>query len=496
MQAAARHERLWWWAAVSTIAFAGLVLRVIAARGGMWTDEAWSMIYAAEARDPLGVFLRINHDNNHHLNSLWLQAIGIAAPPLLARAPAIAASSLSIVAAGVLAGQRSRAAGIVAALLFAFTPCLVVFGSEARGYAMMVLAALLMLLVVSNSVDRREMPGARWYAAALALFGMLSHMTMAAPVAVMAAWVYLEVRDSDGPQEAVTTTLRLMGPALAVTVGVLLFVLTAAALSPTGMRLGGYTPFSERGYTSALDDLALWTAGLSTPVPWLAPFLIGGVALFVAVRRPDWLGSRARLYALLIVAIPLGAAIIRPGNTEFARYYLTSTIGLLLLLSEWVGRGLADRPQVRAGAALLLATLIGVGCYRDTVALAVDRGNPAKSIADLEVLAPSGARLAFAQQRLEAVARVAAAEHHYSLRVADGCAPAGFLLAAQSRWAAAPASVQRCGVQMVAIDSSVTIPLTGDSWVLYRARNLQSFGAADSGPAPGVRNRRLSSERA
>ena len=48
------------------------------------------MIYAAQAADSIRrVFLRINHDNNHHLYSLWLQAIGPGAPPMLARAPAI-----------------------------------------------------------------------------------------------------------------------------------------------------------------------------------------------------------------------------------------------------------------------------------------------------------------------------------------------------------------------------------------------------------------------
>src|SRR6185503_6530431 len=133
----------WWWAAVGAIAMAGLALRIVAARGGLWTDEAWSVVYAAQARDAAGVFLRINHDNNHHLYSLWLQAIGPAAAPLLARAPAILAGTLGIVVAALFAGRRSQAAGIVAALLFALSPALVVFGSEARGYAMMVLAALL-----------------------------------------------------------------------------------------------------------------------------------------------------------------------------------------------------------------------------------------------------------------------------------------------------------------------------------------------------------------
>lgn len=469
---ATRRERLWWWASVCAIALAGLALRVVAAQGGLWTDEAWSVIYAAQARNPAGVFLRINHDNNHHLYSLWLQAIGPAASPLLARAPAIVAGSLCTVVAAIFAERRSRVAGIVAALLFAFTPTLVVFGSEARGYAMMLLAALLMLLVVGDAVDGRPASGARWWLATLALFGMLSHMTMAAPVAIASLWVYLEWREKDGPHKALPGTLRLMGPSLAATAGVVIFVFTAAAMSSTGMRLGGYEPFSGRHYAVALDDLALWSVGLAAPWPWLVPLLLGAVALIMALRRPEWLGSRARLYALLIIAVPLGLAVIRAGNTSFARYYLASAIGLLLLVSEWIGRGLSSRTQVRAAAAVLIVALLAVGGYRDSQLVALDRGRPARPVADMAALAPSGANVAFAEPRLKGVVAVAAERTGYAARFAGGCTRAEFLLAAQSRWTRAPATVKRCGVAMDAIDSSVTIPLTGDSWVLYRAQEL------------------------
>src|SRR4051794_28638710 len=121
MIAQGREQRLWWWA-IGAIALAGFALRVAAAQGALWTDEAWSVIYAAEARDAAGVFLRINHDNNHHLYSLWLQAIGIDASPLVARLPAIVAGTLAIPIAGLLIARRSRTGGIVAALLFALSP--------------------------------------------------------------------------------------------------------------------------------------------------------------------------------------------------------------------------------------------------------------------------------------------------------------------------------------------------------------------------------------
>src|ERR1041385_197251 len=105
---AENRQQLWWWGAVIAIALAGLALRLVAAHGALWTDEAWSVIYAAQARDPIGVFLRINHDNNHHLYSLWLQAIGPRASPLLARAPAIIAGSLAITVAALLVARRCR----------------------------------------------------------------------------------------------------------------------------------------------------------------------------------------------------------------------------------------------------------------------------------------------------------------------------------------------------------------------------------------------------
>ena len=491
MERTQRRER-WWWAAVGVIAFGGLALRIVAAQGGLWTDEAWSVIYAVQARDAAGVFLRINHDNNHHLYSLWLQAIGPAASPLLARAPAILAGSLSIVVAALLAGRRSRVAGIVAALLFAVAPMFVDFGSEARGYAMMLLAALLTLLLVSDAVEGQPARLAPLWLAALALFGMVSHMTMAAPVALASLWFYLERRAQSGPEKALPDTLRLMGLALATTAAFVVFVFAAGAMSPTGFRLGGYAPFALTHYTAALDDLALWSAGFATPWPLLVPLAVACIALLIAFRRPDWLGPRARLYALLVIAVPLAAGLVRAGNTEFARYYLTSAVGLLLLISDWIARGLKDRPAVRAAAALLLVTAVGVGLYRDSVLVGIDRGSPARPIADMAALAPSGARIAFAEPRLKGVVAVAAERSGYRARFAGGCTAAEFLLAAQSRWEPTPATVVRCGVPMHAIDSSVTVPLTGDSWVLYRARSLQSVRAADSGPPPGAEKSRLS----
>jgi hypothetical protein len=150
------------WPVIALLTLVGLALRMAAARGGMWTDEAWSVVFAAQARDPLGIFLRINHDNNHHLNSLWLQAIGMHASSMLARAPAILAGTLTIPAAALLFARRSSAGAIAAAALFAISPIMVTYGSEARGYASMILATIIMIWLVTNSVEGHAKSSTQW----------------------------------------------------------------------------------------------------------------------------------------------------------------------------------------------------------------------------------------------------------------------------------------------------------------------------------------------
>ena len=59
---------------------------------------------------------------------------------------------------------------------------------------MMLLAALIMLLLVDDAVEGQPVRHSSWWLAALALVGMLSHMTMAAPVGISALWFYLERR--------------------------------------------------------------------------------------------------------------------------------------------------------------------------------------------------------------------------------------------------------------------------------------------------------------
>ncbi len=480
MDARSSWDRFACWPAVAVLTLAGLILRIAAAaRGGLWTDEAWSMVYAEQARNPLGVFLRINHDNNHHLNSLWMQAVGIHAAPLVVRAPAILAGTLTIPVAAMLFTRRSTIGAIAAAALFALSPMMVTYGSEARGYASMVLAALVLLRLVTDSLDGHSSRALPLLSALIAMLGMLSNLTMLAPVALLTLWVYLEERSSLGGVNAIRATIELMGPALMACVAVLLLVLGAAMASPTGLQVGGYTPFSLQGYATALANLTGWTAGLTFSAHWLAIVALAGVGIAVFVRAPFAIGRRARLYGLFIIGVPLLILVERTGNAQFARYYLCSAIGLLLLGAEWIAQSVKAGRMQQALCAISCGLFLVTAAWRDGELIDLGRGQPDRAIRLMAGEAPHGARVGIDTYQLTAPMIVAAREAGYPVSLAGRCAPAEFMIVAREADSAPMAT--RCGRPMRAIGWSDAPDLTGDKWVLYRAEPPSSGGALIAG---------------
>src|SRR5678815_3319816 len=58
--------------AMGVVVLVGAVLRIWAARGELWLDEIWSFRVVHLLSGPAGILTGLHHDNNHHLNSLYL----------------------------------------------------------------------------------------------------------------------------------------------------------------------------------------------------------------------------------------------------------------------------------------------------------------------------------------------------------------------------------------------------------------------------------------
>lgn len=453
------------WLAVAALTLLGLVLRLFAARGALWLDEAWSATFAEQAVTPLGVIWRINHDNNHILNTLWLQLLGPDASPLAQRALAIATGTAAIPLAAAFCTRRSAAAAMIAALAFALSPIMLTYGSEARGYAPMIAAFTGMLVLVDRWLERGGAAPAIGLAI-LALLGTLAQVMMIAPLLAITAWAGIVLWRRYGFGTAFSNTLRALGPALAAGALVLLVMLLAAHASPHGFAIGSYHPFSAAEWVTGIAGAVEWTLAIASPGGWLALFGLLAAGALLALRRRD---PRAPFYALLVLACPIAYALLHFGNLAIPRYYLPSMAALLLLAADALGNALIV-PHQRRWLAVAVIALFTIGAVRQDRALIVNRrGDPAAAIAAIRHAAPAGATLMLPDARLVPVIDWAARSARYPLRVVGtSCGAAPFLLLDSDHPTADPAALRLCCGTYRLVASRRVEGLSGTRWWLYR----------------------------
>lgn len=454
-------DRRTWWLLGAIVAL-GLGLRIAGAQGALWLDEAWSAKQAHDAGAPLGVFLNINHDNNHHLNSLWLLFVGFDAPPMLARALSIVTGTAAIPVAWAIGARRGAALGLITALLFAISPTLVTLGSEARGYAPMTLALLTALLLTDRWLAGEA---ARSPALALAIcffLGAFAQLTMFFAFCALAGWVFFALWKRSGFKVALLDGFRLFLPS-AIALGLVVAIILGAAAARTGFKFGRYDPYNTLELLHGVSELVQYSVGVPVVSIWwfaLIPALV--------VLAPSAGVSRIGFHRLAILAFPLALALLRAGNVAHPRYYLLVGIALLLLIAElvWLGWRAGGWKRWLAAAALAGIALASLACDVD---LAINRrGDPGAAIRAMQGRAPQGATLLLDRETGIATLEAAAASAHYPLRVqlAD-CTAARFFFADRFRGEDPPARIALCGAVYAPIAAARAHGMSGTHWTLY-----------------------------
>jgi hypothetical protein len=339
--------RAWPWVAALTAA--GAVVRAIPCANEFWLDEIWTYYGALGLDSALGVFTRIHHSNNHHLNTLFFYWLGDQREWAVYRMPALAAGTAAIPLAAALGARRGRLEAVLAAALVATSFALVHYASEARGYSLATAFALAALLALLRFLERGGAASAALFAGATCL-GILSQLVFVAFWCGALALSGLRLARRPGPARArIADALRLhLAPA------VLLALL--AAIDLRHLVVGGGPPLVAR-------ELAARTLGFSLglPVrPALAPvYALLALALFaLGLRR--LVRERDDLWILHLVAIALAPAAIlaalRPAVVE-PRYFVIGSALFLLLLARLAGHAL------RAGGLRRAAALAGLACF-------------------------------------------------------------------------------------------------------------------------------------
>ena len=374
-------------AAVTGATLLGCLLRAAASTGDLGLDEAWSLRLVAQVHGLGEVFWGISHDNNHVLNSAWLYLLGQDRPVCLYRLPAVAFGTLTVPALARLCWRRSPAAGVIAAVLGAVALPLVDFGSEARGYAGLVLATVLALDEGDRAVDaaitgdRERCRRASWRLGAAVGFGALCHLTMAFTAAVLglATLARLAAR-TRRPWPTLAAATHIFWPSAVLVLPALAAFLTGILVRGR-FTIGDAAPFSLDALLHGYGGMMLLVSGLSDEAPAILG-VVGALALLAVTARHRLVAPRSVVLGITALAVMPGAiAAARLPNVGYCRYFSLCGLVLLVEMAEALGTVWIMGPagRRRAGAAIL--AMAAGSLVLDSLAIRTGRGGFGETLA-------------------------------------------------------------------------------------------------------------------
>ena len=343
-------------AILAGLVLAAALLRASCLRTELWIDEIWSLNFARGAKSALGVFLDIHHDNSHPINTLWLYFVSGSRDWAVFRLLSFACGVLTVAALGVDPEDRPR--GLLTAALAALSVPLILYSTEARGYAPMALCAVVCRLLLAG-----PRPPSTRRAAAFALVATLGLFSQALFACVLAA-LFVEALAKFPRKEHGRTLLALFGPPA------LLFALYALnQLGRMQFGLGSSRSFSS----AAIGALAQWAGA-----PSAGPLSLFGAAVLAALCVVELARLRRerplefRFYATLFAAAvaPVAAVAFRS-----ERYFFACAPFALILAAGSLARLLRGGRAARAAGAALIGLFALGGAVQVRALATAGRGH-------------------------------------------------------------------------------------------------------------------------
>jgi len=353
--------------AASLLFVGGFVLLALAMRDDFQIDEVYCLSLAQQMHQA-GDVLSIRDYANHPLSTLFMFLIGNTEHWILYRLLSIFSAVGTLIAMGWLGFRSGVARGLIALGLTAFSFPLVIYASEARGYAPAVFFAIL-AYVPSDHLRRTFSIGPPVLFAVFCALGFLSHFIFVYVYLGLWAWTAGELLEEEKPwrSAAIRRAALIHAVPTAVMFAVYLCMLRGA------MVAGGPIYPAWMVVTSSLSlGIGVWTMGpwgLGTAAITLTVLAIGVIRLRRA-GSPDWLFQ----IVVLLVAPFLVFIINRPVYLYF-RYYLVCYPFFFLLLADVVAAACRRGGATRLAAAAVLAVYVGGSASALSELLRVKRAN-------------------------------------------------------------------------------------------------------------------------
>jgi hypothetical protein len=339
----------------------GLGLRAFFMNQPMRMDESYTFLYYLNrGADPFHYTI----PNNHVLHTLlaWLSVVIGGMSPVAIRFPAFLAGVLCIPLMFWVGKAFNKQAGLLAAAGMAVLPYMVLYSTAARGYSLLVLLTLCLLLVGKYYLERPAFAGCSLLALVSAL-GLLTMPSMLFALAGFSLWLSLSLFLQGRSPVAVVRDFLLPYGLPTALFTVIFYTPTVISSNGAGAIFSNQfvDPRSWEDFSKhLLPHLRQTLSDFSRDVPQLLEYgglLLALAGLFAILRRRDWPA------ALLLPTIVLGglAVFLARHAIPFARTWIY-LIPFALLFADLGYSYLLERlrPNLRAVFGMLVFTAAAV----------------------------------------------------------------------------------------------------------------------------------------
>ena len=337
---------------LAAILAAAAAIRLAAADGDLWLDEIWSLDNLALAMTRTALADRavlLFHDNTHPVNTLYLALVGPGAGALATRALSVFAGVCAVCVAAAIGWRRAPQEGLISAGMVAVSYPMVHYSSEARGYGVMLLAAMAAAWLMEVYLER---PGRLKVAAfaAVSLLGIASHLTFLAALGGLGAWAAVTLFRRHGA--SVSTAARLVA-----LFGVPLIAFEVFAIVAWDNWMIGGAPPADAADSAAI--LTLLTFGIDAygggPALYVLAMAAPALAAFTIWRLAREDDASWILFLLMVLVFPLALILIEQPWPVWPRYFIVSAPFALILAARGLSLLAAQGAPGRAVAAAALA---------------------------------------------------------------------------------------------------------------------------------------------
>jgi 4-amino-4-deoxy-L-arabinose transferase-like glycosyltransferase len=354
--------------AIAAVILGAVALRVLYVGQPMRYDETW--MYLNYASQSLGTVLGdYSYPNNHvfHTFLVWISTRVFGNAPAVIRLPTLLAGiALVPLVYRLLQRLGDTTAALIGAALTATMPVLILYTTNARGYVLISVAGILLLLIADRLADGATDRSLWLWFAVITAMGAVTAPVMLYPAGVAGLWLLVERVRRSSLRDARPTIVRLAATgAAAVALALVGYALVIARSGVKPLVSNRFvTPLTPDRFIQSLPDFVVSlrdVLGMGIP-QWLG--IILALAVVIALVAPS--PRRGALRSLAMCAgVWCVVVLVVTRRPPPARVWLFTVpiacvfagVGLSIVAS-WLGRGIASRRSLAARLMTAVASAV------------------------------------------------------------------------------------------------------------------------------------------